>query len=622
MPMAWTPEPMKLSAPPKEQQRKSVELPVRLQQRLTVVGKLPGALPGAPETAPANMSEFAGLSPDSSDDDLLDNSSKCEQPQETTCLATAVGDGDSQEEAMKPTTRCDKDVSRFRVSDVVTASSAPMAIAKRSREHVSFALWLLRKLVHWTPYHLFCSFIIVLNAFFVGYAAELELHRKHMQLLGEPDAADLRGTFRLMDFVFCGWFIVELVLNFSANPRAFIFGESRNWNIFDTALVAWCILESLLEGTVTKMSHVRTLRVFRTARVLRVMRVFKVFTSLRLMVFAIIQSMTSLIWVFLLLLLLMYVFSVGFLNASDTHISMLLEAPEFSTQDRVAVAELMRLYGGVSTSCATLFQAISGGNDWMDLVAPLEALSPAYRYVFSFFIFFTVFGVLNVVTGAFVDNFHIVSQRDRDVVIQDEIKREKKYIRDVKAIFDGADEDHSGMLSLEEFEHHLMDTRVKAFFSTLELDVSHAKALFQLLDTDGTNEVGIDEFVSGCMRLKGNAKSMDVNMLLYESEFMMSRMCENMTQISDKLTSIEGRVLQNMTHISDIRGSRAVHSEKAVRVKVADQDSSSRASPAWRPGAMGRARDTVQVLKEMHGLGLHGLGSEDDPEEGCKDDLE
>jgi len=30
------------------------------------------------------------------------------------------------------------------------------------------------------------------------------------------------------------------------------------------------------------------------------------------------------------------------------------------------------------------------------------------------------------------------------------------------------------------------------------------------------NDVGIDEFLDGCMRLKGEAKSIDVNMLVHE----------------------------------------------------------------------------------------------------------
>merc|ERR1711972_468020 len=58
------------------------------------------------------------------------------------------------------------------------------------------------------------------------------------------------------------------------------------------------------------------------------------------------------------------------------------------------------------------------------------------------------------------------------------------------------------------------DIKAKAYFQSLDLDVSQAKDFFEMLDTDGSNFVGIDEFVEGCLRLKGGARSVDVNMVL------------------------------------------------------------------------------------------------------------
>merc|ERR1719329_440257 len=236
------------------------------------------------------------------------------------------------------------------------------------------------------------------------------------------------------------------------------------------------------------------------------------------MVYSIVQSLLSLLWVFLLLLLIVYVFAIVFLNAANDY----ARRSHWHNVDPV-LFEIEDLYGTLSKCILTLFMAISGGADWQDLMRPLAAVHDGYRFIFVAYIFFVVFGVLNVVTGAFVDNFSLVSQRDRDVVIEEEMRREQNYVQDMKHIFEGADKDSSGHLSLEEFETHLQDSRVNAFFNTLELDTSQARMLFILLDIDGTNEVGIDEFVTGCMRLKGDAKSIDVNMLLYQSNYMISK---------------------------------------------------------------------------------------------------
>jgi len=138
-----------------------------------------------------------------------------------------------------------------------------------------------------------------------------------------------------------------------------------------------------------------------------------------------------------------------------------------------------------------------------------------------------------------VDSAYQVSQRDREYVVQCEVERNKKYMADIKTFFYEADKDRSGMLSLEEFEEHLKQDRVKAYFQALELDISQARALFMLLDVDGSNEVELEEFIGGCMRMKGDAKSIDVNMLLYENEKMIVKWTHFMELCTDKFERIE-----------------------------------------------------------------------------------
>ena len=60
----------------------------------------------------------------------------------------------------------------------------------------------------------------------------------------------------------------------------------------------------------------------------------------------------------------------------------------------------------------------------------------------------------------------------------------------------------------------MQDERVKAYFKSLDLDTSEARALFVLLDLEETDEVPIEKFIEGCMRMRGDAKSIDVNMMI------------------------------------------------------------------------------------------------------------
>ncbi|CAK9013581.1 unnamed protein product [Durusdinium trenchii] len=54
----------------------------------------------------------------------------------------------------------------------------------------------------------------------------------------------------------------------------------------------------------------------------------------------------------------------------------------------------------------------------------------------------------------------------------------------------------------------LANPKVAAYFATLELDISEGRALFHLLD-NGNGEVTQDEFISGILRCKGQARAIE-----------------------------------------------------------------------------------------------------------------
>merc|ERR1712203_646993 len=69
----------------------------------------------------------------------------------------------------------------------------------------------------------------------------------------------------------------------------------------------------------------------------------------------------------------------------------------------------------------------------------------------------------------------------------------------------------------EEFRKILKVEKVQAYFGALGVEVNHAQGLFRLLDADGTGAVNIEEFVIGCLRLRGEATAVDCATLMYEN---------------------------------------------------------------------------------------------------------
>eukprot|EP00927_Polykrikos_kofoidii_P082170 TRINITY_DN80_c0_g1_i2.p1 TRINITY_DN80_c0_g1~~TRINITY_DN80_c0_g1_i2.p1 ORF type:complete len:784 (-),score=171.80 TRINITY_DN80_c0_g1_i2:322-2406(-) len=396
----------------------------------------------------------------------------------------------------------------------------------------------------------FTSTVIVGNCIFIGLQTDY-------LLTPPPHLHD--EMWRTIGKFFTVYFAIELFVRIIVERWKFVYGQEWMWNLFDSLLVLQSIVDWLMESFgffkhgMPSFNVTRILRIFRFVKILRLVRIMKTFHSFRVMVYSIMHSMLSLLWVLLLLFVVIYTFAIFFLFGIVDFVES--RGGEYNV-------ELLEAYGSMQKALLSLFMAISGGKDWSELMTPLYNLHWFYSIVFLFYIFFTLFGVLNVVTSTFVDSAYQVSQKDRDIMIQQEAAHEKRYTRNMKNFFHEADKDGSGLLSWNEFDEYLKDPDVKAYFSALELDVSQARALFMLLDVDDTNEIGIDEFVEGCMHLKGSAKSIDVHMILLENERLIAKLSTFMALTESQMAAICGKLLV------DFQGTTSAH-VSSKRTKVA-----------------------------------------------------
>jgi len=93
-------------------------------------------------------------------------------------------------------------------------------------------------------------------------------------------------------------------------------------------------------------------------------------------------------------------------------------------------------------------------------------------------------------------------------------------LEDLRDVFDEIDTDGDGYITLSEFEKRLNDENVIAYFNSLKLDVSDARALFELMDFDHSEEVNINEFVQGCHKLQGESRALDMKIMQCEVRFI------------------------------------------------------------------------------------------------------
>lgn len=94
------------------------------------------------------------------------------------------------------------------------------------------------------------------------------------------------------------------------------------------------------------------------------------------------------------------------------------------------------------------------------------------------------------------------------------------------ALFGLIDEHNTGIIRVEAFKDRLDDPAIEAYFASLDIEAADAWTLFEMMDTEGTGDIDVDDFIKGCLRLKGNAKSIDMAQLMTDNKWMISALKE------------------------------------------------------------------------------------------------
>jgi len=370
------------------------------------------------------------------------------------------------------------------------------------------------------------------NSIFLG--AQVQLRATWQKNAAEAGNAlpEDPGYFFVFSCIFTFLFSIELGLRWKAQGLIEFFKDADiSWNLLDVVVVGSSLLEILLDiiaaitggeksDALQNVSVLRVLRVIRIVRVARVIRVMKFFRELRMMIYSILGCVKNLMWVLVVLLLTFYIFGVGFTSAVSDHLD---KKEKWGHEDN---QEMIKYFGTVDQSIISLFQAMSGGNDWAAYYDSMADLPIWYRFAFLMFIVFCTFAVVNIVTGVFVESALQSNMKDRDIVVHEELHQKKQYLETMSEIFEEMDEEGNGTISLKEFEDKLMDERVIAYFNVLKLDVSDARVLFQLIDDDHSDEILVDEFLDGCYKLQGDARSLDIKIMQLEVTSVKDHMIE------------------------------------------------------------------------------------------------
>lgn len=410
----------------------------------------------------------------------------------------------------------------------VTGVKEILAQVSRKRSQVnsssdSWPAWrrAAKTIVNSTVFEWFCASLILLCAVLVGVQAHWDI-----QSIGVAPPE----VFRVLNTGFNLLFTVELILRVMVEGLLFFswYNPSIHWNAMDAGLVTVALVEEsiMLVAASTEsvdLSGLKVLRTLRLARILRIVKVVRFLSELRIMVNGVIGSARSLCWALLLILLVNFLFGVFFMQLSIDYLE--------TKEDQA----LTKFFGSLPRTMMTLYQGISGGIDWYNAVEVLAPVSPICEYVFSAYVFFTVFCCLNIITGIFVDNAKALKVADLENMHQEARRERKKWISEVAELFSKISENNEGRLAREDFVHHLNHSdRIATCFHKLGIntETTNTDELWQLFDFGESGSIDQDEFAIGIKQFHGQARSID----LYKLRKEMREVAKSVKKI---VTSIE-----------------------------------------------------------------------------------
>lgn len=408
----------------------------------------------------------------------------------------------------------------------------------------------MRKLVSSHSFDMFFALVVVSNSLFMGIEVEFAIQSPEHLPIG----------LEIAQYLYAVLFTIELICGVGAFGFGFFCGSDWVWAWLDLGIVLISLAEIAGDivtkvnsaggaepssvGSFTGFKAFRLIRITRLLKTLRMVRIFRFIMALRTLVTSIVFTLRSLFWALTLLVLIVYVFSILLAQAVHNH---MLDAKNPPLPE-----EAIKYFSSLSQTMLSLFMSISGGVSWEELVFPLQEISSVWVMVLLFYVSFTYFAVLNVVTGVFCQSAIDSAQNGHANIVHAMLANKEAHIEKISSLFSQLGAEKTGVITYAMFEEGMNTPAICEYFETLGLDVWDAWSFFKLLDMDRGGAVEIGEFFKGCLRLRGQARGVDVGRIMHDQNWLIKNtghfqayMEVKIKQLTEMMSKLSGVKLDN-----------------------------------------------------------------------------
>mmetsp|Transcript_28371 Transcript_28371/g.61737 ORF Transcript_28371/g.61737 Transcript_28371/m.61737 type:complete len:552 (+) Transcript_28371:86-1741(+) len=419
--------------------------------------------------------------------------------------------GGSKRDSNCSNRRSASDIMKSMISEVIDHSEG------RPRVKAASTTGRLNGFVDSTLWSFCVAFLIFLNALMIGIETDVDF---------ENQSGEVQTLWAVQEYFFVIAFTVELMLRIWASGiMEFAFtGKTILWNYFDSVLVLLAILENCVlswavddDIDLTKVTLLRVLRLLRIARLLKIIRIFQ---QLRLFIDGVFTAASVTFWGLLLISIVIYMCAIFVTRVASE------DAKTDETMDDH--------WGTVLRSMFTLFQ-VTTGDSWASVVArPMVKRYPWMAIFFVLFIATTTFILLNLVVAMIVEHAVENAMTSEDDAYRQAREELKQNMSALFEVFVHIDEDGNRKISRTEFLSGINHPKVLAQLHAMDVTLEDTEELFDLIDIDGSGELTDNEFIEGCLRLRGFAKARHLLALssqVHRNEALLKRMDKRMASM-------------------------------------------------------------------------------------------
>ena len=187
------------------------------------------------------------------------------------------------------------------------------------------------------------------------------------------------------------------------------------------------------------------------------------------------------------------------------------------------VEDIKTFFGSLFMTLLTLFMTVAGGVDWWEVMRLTLEIHTICGLVFVLFVTITVLAVLNVINAVFVNDAIESTRTDHDLRVHGELEETRLVLESLTAIFEKMEskESDEGLIPERFFVEQVEREETKMQFALPGLYDTDGLNFFRFLDIEANHTLSIDQFVMGCLRLKGGALLIDTKVLLEDTRTLV-----------------------------------------------------------------------------------------------------